>query len=183
MAKKRVPVARYQNMRFDVINVYGLRLDLSELMMALVLMVFAPLFLLGAGLTLPQLVISVVCVESWPLLLFGLRREGYNVAEWLAVLLPYWTRQKTFSRRPPRAAADPRTELLDRSISAGPNLISWEFTAGADDVLEVHVYEDPTLPYRALISRWRSASAERALEGRAGHPLDAPRRPAAVELP
>jgi hypothetical protein len=183
MAKKRVPVARYQNMRFEVINVYGLRLDLSELMMALVLMIFAPLFLLGAGLTLPQLLISVICVESWPILLFGLRREGYNVAEWLGVLLPYWTRQKTFSRRPTRVTQNPRTELLDRSISAGPNLVSWEFNAGADGVPEVHVYEDPTLPYRALISRWRIAAENRSLEQKAGHPLNTPHRPPVVELP
>jgi hypothetical protein len=183
MAKKRIPVARYQNMRFDVINKYGLRLDLSELMMALVLMVFAPLFLLGAGLTLPQLVICILCVESWPLMLFGLRREGYNMAEWLGVLLPYWARQKTFSRRPTRHMPDPRTDLLDRSISAGPNLISWEFLVAPDGVTEVHLYEYPGVPYQGLIAKWREAARRRGLEQQAGHPIAVTARPSAVELP
>ena len=183
MAKKRVPVAYYQNARFEVLNVYGLRLDLSELLMSLVLMLFIPLFLLGANLSLPELLLCVACLWSWPILLFGLRREGRSVSEWLGILLPYWTRQRTFSRRSMRKALDPRTDLVDRSVSAGPNLLSWEFDTGPDGVREIHVYENPSVPYSALIAKWREVSRQKALEARLGHPVVPVRRPAPVELP
>jgi len=183
MAKKRVPTAHYQTMRFEVIKKFGLDLDLSELMVTLVCVVFIPLFLLGAGLTLPQLIIAVGAIVSWPWLLFSLRREDRNVAEWLALLLPYWTRQKDFVRRAPRPPADPRLEQLDRSMSAGPNLISWEWQVAPDGVTELHIYEDPSVVGVALISRWRTAATHRSIEQSAGHLIPVRRRPEPVEMP
>lgn len=183
MAKARIPVARYQNAKFNVINLFGVQLDLSELLLTLSVGLLGPLFLSTLNLGTTEFIIAVACLWSWPFMLFVVRREQRNTAEWLADLLPFWTRQRVFHRRSSRSAADERTDLIDRSISAGPNLISWEWQIGPDGVRELHLYEDPSLPYRAAIANYRAAVRHRQLESRLGRPVAVTRRPAPVDLP
>jgi hypothetical protein len=183
MARKRVPIAKYTHSRFDVIIKWGIHLDLSEVLFTCGLCGMGTLFLMASKLTFPQTIFCLVCLWSWPLMLFAVVREGYNVSEWLSGLLPYWTRQKTFYRRVNRKIIDPEISLLDKSVISGPNLIYWEWRTGDDGIRELHVFELPQLAHRALIAKKREAVLQARFETAAGRPVSANPRPRVIKLP
>jgi hypothetical protein len=185
MPRKRYPRAAQDDEKFAIIKVAGASLDLSELLATGVLVVFIPLFSFGAKLPLPLWILLLVSFPMWAILLFIFpRRDGLNMSEWLGILLPYWTRQHTFLLGRQAAHQTPFAERLDMSITAGPNLISWEWSSGADGADELHIFEDPRLSLRALIERDEHERRRRALALEQNLlPLPAFRRPGEIELP
>lgn len=181
MARKRTPIATLDDIPFDIM--FGL--DLSELLASVVLVVFMPLLLFGAKLPLPLWLLLIAIYPAWAVLLFFTpRRDKQTLADWLGQLLPYWVRQKNFYSRRVDAHDTPLLERIDASISAGPNLVYWEFIPGPDGVLEAHVYECFTEPYRFLIEREERDNEIREMSLETGVALPLPaRRPPSVELP
>jgi hypothetical protein len=181
MARKRAPIATLEDVPFDIM--FGLNLE--ELLASAVLIVFIPLLMFGAHLPTPIWLVLMVSFPLWAILLFFTpRRDKQTMADWLTQLLPYWARQKNFYSRRADARDTPLLERIDASVSAGPNLVYWEFIKGVDGVLEAHVYEDPRQPYRFLIEREAHDNEvrETSLETGVALPLAA-RRPPPVELP
>ena len=185
MARKRYPHAAQDDEKFAIIKIGGSGLDLSELLATGVLAVFIPLFSFGAKLPLPLWITLIMVFPLWAVLLFIFpRRDGLNMSEWLGILLPYWARQHSFVLGRDVGHDTPFTERLDMSVTAGPNLIYWEWASGSDGHDELHVYEDPRLALRALIERdeherrLRSLALERNLL-----PALPRRRPGEIELP
>jgi hypothetical protein len=140
----REPTARLDETKF----VLFAGLDLTEVGAAMALTGIPTVLLIGAELPAP---LKVAALTAWPLLtfmLYGVKREGRAIADWVTVLVPYALRRKRF-RNAGAASPDPRLELVDAAIAPGVNLISWEFVPAAEGD-ELHLYEEPSRPYRAL---------------------------------
>lgn len=181
MARKRVPIATLDDVPFDIM--FGL--DLSELMASAVLVIFFPLLMFGAHLPTLLWLVLMLSYPIWAILLFfAPRRDKQTLADWLGQLLPYWARQKNFYSRRAETKDTPLLERIDASVSAGPNMVYWEFIPGTDGVLEAHVYEANIEPYRFLIERGARDQELREMSLETGLAMNPPaRRPAPVELP
>jgi hypothetical protein len=153
MAKTNSPIARLDPDK-DVIPLGPVSLTLSELLVTVVIGVLAPLFCLMLRLPLPLMALTMACFPVWAACLFLVQRDGMNLAKWYRILLAYSVRQKTFRsgasgrvRRP-----SPWNDMVDRSASAGTNLISWQTEVLPDGTTVIHVAEDVLRPYRALVA-------------------------------
>lgn len=150
MARQRMPTATLSSEKFQT-GILGF--DLSELLAVVVLGVVFPLLMFGRELPLPLWIANMAVWPLWAVLLFFVKREGRNTAEWLTTLIPFWKRQHTFRPRHKAKLPSAWADYLDRSTVAGANLVSWRWQTGSDGLAEIHVFEEPLRPYRAIIAR------------------------------
>jgi hypothetical protein len=153
------PPARLDNARFTTF----FDLDVSELLVSAVLWFLLPL--ISFGLALPELV-KWVTAASWPalsILLFFVKHEDHHVAYWIGRMIPFWARQREFRlMRRSAGRVSPASELADRLVEGGENALSFAWRRGADGEPELHIYESPLAPYRALVRS--GGAAERGAE-------------------
>lgn len=140
----------YRLDRGKLITFYDL--DVGELMAAGVLSFLFPLLILGGGLPLLGKATAIGSLFLVTFLLYFVRRDEHNVATWIARMVPFWMRQRRFRATPPPGRVTPVLERLDEIALFGPNALSFEWRDGADGVAELHVFEQPLRPYRALVA-------------------------------
>lgn len=142
------PPARLDSARFTTF----FDLDFSELLAFAFLAFIMPLATWGLGLPEPAHLMTVIAFPAWALLLFFVKLEERNLAYWLGRMLPFWARQREFRARRTVWRVTPRTEAADAALLSGENALSWRWEQGGDGVPELHIYETPLRPYRALVA-------------------------------
>lgn len=145
--RERTPHARLDDSRFTTFW----DLDIGELMASMALFILLPLFSFGVDLPVPLWLLSFVAFPAWAFLLFFVKRDEHNAAYWLGHMLPYWLRQREFHQENRAGRITPAHERLDDILTTGVNALSFEWQTGVDGVTELHVYEEPWLPYRAWV--------------------------------
>lgn len=137
-------------------------LTISELLTVTLLVFFFPLF--GIGVKLPPVpwMVNLALGPALAGLLFFVKRDRLPAAYWLGLMLPFWARQKRFlaTRSNPRRAVADR---IENSAGSGLNWISFAWHTAADGTPELHVYEDPRRPYRAVAARSAHERAQRLI--------------------
>lgn len=147
IARERTPHARLDDSRFTTFW----DLDISELMATMALCLLMPLFTFGIALPLPLWLLAMASFPSWAFCLFFVKRDGHNAAYWLGHMLPYWLRQREFQQENRAGRVSAEHERLDDILTTGVNAISFEWRTGSDGRPEMHIYEEPWLPYRAWV--------------------------------
>lgn len=142
------PPARLDNARFTTF----FDLDVSELLVSAVLWFLLPLISLGLALPDP---VKWATAASWPalsILLFFVKHEDHNIAYWIGRMIPFWVRQREFRLvRRGAGRVTPVSELAERLVEGGENALSFAWRRGVDGEPELHIYESPLAPYRALV--------------------------------
>lgn len=151
------PPARLDSARFTTF----FDLDFSELLAFAFLCFIMPLATWGLALPEPAHIMTVLAFPAWAILLFFVKLEERNLAYWLGRMLPFWLRQREFRARRSVWRVTPRTEVADAALLSGENALSWRFETGADGAPELHIYESPLRPYRALVASGGRPSGRR----------------------
>ena len=147
VTRERTPHARLDDSRFTTFW----DLDIGELMATMALCLLMPLFTFGVNLPFLLWILVLISFPCWALFLFFVKRDGHNAAYWLARMLPYWLRQREFMQLHRAGRVTAAHERLDDILTTGVNAVSFEWRKGPDGVDELHVYEEPWLPYRAWV--------------------------------
>lgn len=147
LTRERTPHARLDDSRFTTFW----DLDIGELMATMALVIMMPLFAFGVSLPTPLWLLALVAFPLWAFFLFFVKRDGHNAAYWLGHMLPYWMRQREFRQEHRAGRIEPAHERLDDILTTGVNAVSFEWQIGEDGIAELHVYEEPWLPYRAWV--------------------------------
>ena len=142
------PPARLDHARFTTF----FNLDLGELLAFAVMAGVGPLLLFGVHLPEPAHIITAAFPLVWAILLFMIRFDDLPLLGWIARMVPYWFRQRRFSASRPAGRITPASELSELALASGENSISWALRAGDDGNPELHIYESPVRPYRAIVA-------------------------------
>ncbi len=142
------PPARLDHARFTTFG----NLDIGELLAFVVMATVGPVILLGVRLPEPAHLITAALPVLWAILLFMLRFDDLPLVGWVGRMVPYWTRQRRFSAARPAGRVSPASERADLAVSSGENAISWRLLTGSDGGPELHLYESPVRPYRAIVA-------------------------------
>ena len=129
--------------------------ELNELIAIGVFVTVLPVVVYAAlDLAPPLRIAAALIFPLWALLLFGLgKRHDLSVAGWILLLIPYYLRQRRFTHATRGSRMDPRDDLIDIVATRGANPVSWTTEERPDGELVLHVYEEPSRPYRAYIER------------------------------